>query len=614
MANEAPVKVRLTALDKLSGVLDKVKGKFPEMSRAVARTNAEFGVFQKTTEKFAKSAERIGKKFQSVGTAMSVGITLPVIAAGAASVRAFAEYETALVGVGKTTNISGAELQALGQQFLKLSKEIPVSSTELLQLGQTAAQLGVSGSDNVLKFSATLAKLSRASDVAGEEGAANLARFITVTRGSVANVENYASALVALGNTSAATESEILSFALRLGASTSIFNVTGEQSLGIATALKSVGIEAEAGSSAVQRAMGNMNEAIGKGGQQMEMLSRVTGIAAKDLKERFKTDAVGVLREFAAGLDKVEKSGGDVSQALAYFGMTGVRDIQVLGALSKNVGLLDEKLAMASKGFKENTALQAEFSAQVGTLDNQWQLFKNRIGVVAIALGEKLKPAIIKVFGAIEAVFSFLEGNPTLLYFIAAIAGLMAVLGPLLIFFGTMLAILPQAVAGWALLTTAMAAFGVTSWAALAPILLIMAKFILIGALIAGLIYIVWKFRDAIIDGVVWALEKLWSMLKIIQPQFAAMEWVWNKFTGAGPQAAEGVGATPAGAALSSNLSPQGAPLGGLETQQQANPEFSQQTNNARVDINVRAPQSTTIQSEQQGGFLSINRGMAGAF
>lgn len=605
--------IKLQALDKTSAKIRQVAQNIPVLSNAVDKATKSLQQYNLATSDLQKKYSDIGGKFKDVGSSLTKYITLPVLAAAGLSVKAFADYETALIGVGKTTNTEGAALQAMGDQFRALSKTIPVSVEELLQLGQTAAQLGV-GSEDVVKFSETLAKLSRASNVVGEEGASDLARFIKVTGGSIKDVDRFASSLVELGNTSAATEAEILGFSLRLGAATAVFNVSSTQALGMATTLRSVGIEAEAGSSSVQRAMGALNDAIGTGGQKMQILSKLTGIAASDLKDRFKTDAVGVLREFAKGLHAVEKSGGDVTKALDFFGMSGVRDIQVMGTLAKNVDLLDEKLATAARGFTENTALSKEFNSASKSLSNQFQLFKNDINDMAIDLGEKLKPTIVAFFDVVRGGLDFLRNNPTIAKVIIGFTLLLAVVGPLLIAFGTFLTMLPLMSAGMVIFQ-----------ASIAPLIVTVAVIAFkIGVVIAA-IMVLWQWVQF-----AWNNWKILAqaVVKLFQGDFVgAMDLVVGriaeivgKITGAYDAVKKFFGLGGSAEVNVNGPKLQNSPLlstqaaGGLEFGTRANRDFVQQTNNARVDLFVRAPESTKIMSEQENGFLAINRGLAGAF
>lgn len=614
MGKEFNSKIKLTAFDGVSQVLDKIKAKFPKVTSAVKVATFAFDQMQRKTKKLREQLAAVGNSIKSVGSTMTVGFTLPVLAATGFSIKAFADYETALVGVGKTTGLSGQELATFGDRITDLTRQIPVSATELMGLGQTAAQLGVSGSDNILKFSSTLAKLATASDIVGEEGASDLARLMTVTRSSMGDVDRFAAAIVALGNTSAATESEILGFATRLGGATAVFNVGAVEALGMATAMKSVGIEAEAGSSSVQRGFGAINESINAGGKKLAALSAITGIAAGDLKKRFAEDSVGVFREFIMGMGKASEAGVDLTQILDTFGLTGVRDIQVLGTLAKNSELLGQKLNTAAEGFKQNVALENEFNAQLGTLNNQIALTQNEIFATAKELGQSFKPAILSALTAVKGLMVFLRDNPTFAKFALGIALVVATLGPLLLFIGSVIAAIPAFMTGLAALSAGLAALKVVGIGIAAVFSVFAIKFIVIGALIIGLITLVWKFRDAIIKGLVFAFDWVIGKVDALMEKFTGIKNILGNLTGSTQRNEErqdnGVRLQPGGGVLM----PQGAPTGALEQGVQFNSEFFTQTNNARVLVDVRAPQSTVVKGESENGALTLNRGFAGAF
>ena len=71
--------------------------------------------------------------------------------------------------------------------------------------------------ENILEFTETMAQMGTATNLAGEEGAKTLARFMNVTGTSQDQVKNLGSAIVELGNNFATSESEIASLAMRMG-------------------------------------------------------------------------------------------------------------------------------------------------------------------------------------------------------------------------------------------------------------------------------------------------------------------------------------------------------------------------------------------------------------
>ncbi|MDP6621289.1 MAG: phage tail tape measure protein [Alphaproteobacteria bacterium] len=154
------------------------------------------------------------------------------------SLQLFAEFDEGLIAVAKTTDLSRDEVREFGRSITDLSKRIPVAAKELLDIGATAGQLGVSGSRDLLRFTDTVAKLGRASNLAGEEAATALARMLNVTGENIGEVGRLASVIVRLGNNMAVTEREIARMATEVSLATANFRVgtTAASAIGAAMA------------------------------------------------------------------------------------------------------------------------------------------------------------------------------------------------------------------------------------------------------------------------------------------------------------------------------------------------------------------------------------------
>lgn len=615
---EFPTKISIGGVDKVSAVIDKVQKKFPELHRAATRGSLTFAAYNAQTAKVTKTLTAIGNKTASVGKALTVGVTLPVLAAGGYAVKSFMDYEQALVGLGKTTNLRGKELEDLGKKFQQVSTTMPATTNELLALGQTAAQLGVKGNDNILKFSETLAKLQTATNIVGEEGATDLARFISVTKSNIGDVENFGSALVAMGNNFELTERELLSFSTRMGAATAIYNVGATNIMGIATTLQSLGIEAEAGSSSVQRAFAQIDESITKGGKKAQALSVITGIAVGDLKEQFGKDSAGVFKKFVEGLARLEKQGVNLGQAFDYFQLSGVRDIQTLGSLVKNTDKLDKAMKMSAESFKANNALTEEFAQFNETAASKMARMRNQITVTSTELGQNLMPAVLEFLTYMNKLAKFLADNPAFTAFIFKLALVAAAFGPILWFIGKIITAVSFLITLWGYLSTAVSViawvFGVSFGVAFGWIALIVVA-------IGGLIALVWKFRDAIMKGIVWAFNKVIEAITFLLEKMQAVTgWIRNsplKYTPLGMMATGlnmGLNTVLGEQGAPQNLSPARQEDNLVEMNAKANTEFLTNTNNARVDVFVRAPESTRVVGEGENGVLALNRGLMGAF
>jgi len=351
-------------------------------------------------KKETKNLEKVLTKTAKISAAAFVAFAGSI----ALVTKSFANYEKALVGVGKTTNIEGKRLQKFGKEFQKLSTEIPISTNELLGIAQAAGQLGVKGEEDLLLFTETVAKLGVATDLSGEQAAIALTRILNVTGESISSIDNFGSVIVQLGNNFAATESEIVRMTTEVARSTAVFGVTAAQAAGMATALKSVGVQAQLGGSAVGRAFRSIDASVRTGGKSLENLAEITGMTGAQLKKTFKEDSTAVFQAFISGLGDIQREGGDTTAALASFGLKGDEILKVLPVLAKNSQLVGKALKTAADETKNATALNDEAAKAFATLDAELVRTGNNFTNLKTNIGEQLAPQITELLVALNRI------------------------------------------------------------------------------------------------------------------------------------------------------------------------------------------------------------------
>jgi len=342
---------------------------------------------QSTTEKTSAAI-----KAAFVASSATIGGTLS----------AFAKYETQLIKVGKTADLQGKELEDFGKRITALSTTIPLSTNELLELSASAAQLGVKGKDNIIKFTETVAKLGTATDIVGEEGSRAIARLLNITGEGIGTVDKFGAIITRLGNNVAATEGEILSMASRIGKSTAQFELGTTAVLGISAALKEVGIEAELGGSAVGRTFVEMQNAVFKGGEALETFSNITGLTGEQLKETFQNNATEAFQIFINALNKLPAE--EVVASMEAMGLKGIRLREVIGTLAKRSDILARSLNLASDEAEKQTALNEEFKRAVDSLQSSFDIMKNEVMNLAKTMGKDLAPAARELFDEISSI------------------------------------------------------------------------------------------------------------------------------------------------------------------------------------------------------------------
>ena len=309
-------------------------------------------------------------------------------------VKLYADFETGLIGVGKTADLSGAELEALGKDIDELSKRMPVATDELLAIAQSAGQLGVKGSDNILKFTETVAKLGTATDLSGDQAAMALARILNVTGEALGTVDVLGSVIVALGNNFAATESQIAEMATEVARGAAVFGVSSAQASALAAALAAVGVKSEVAGTSIGRILRMIDAAIRGGGEHLAILTQITGRAAEEIEALFQRDAMAAFALFIDGLKRIGDAGGSVADAMAALGLADQRLLKTIPVLANRADLLAQALEIANRETENATALNEEAARAFASLNNQTEVMWNNIKSLARAIGADLAPGV----------------------------------------------------------------------------------------------------------------------------------------------------------------------------------------------------------------------------
>ena len=372
---------------------------------AVEKTHSAFrnsgGRLADTAQRFndvGTRAQVLGQKMSGVGdglTRATAGISSGMLLAARSAIN----FESDFAGVVKTVDATPQQLDKIRQSFLNLSTEIPVSANELARIGEVAGQLGIK-TENIVDFTKTIADLGATTNLSSEEGAASLAQFMAVMGTSQSSIRNLGSTLVELGNNFATNEKSIVEMSQRLSGMGKQTNMSEADVLGLAAAMSTVGIEAEAGGSAMTQVMTKMQNAVMSGGENLGKFAKAAGVSASEFANAFNNRPVEALGLVLKGLKNVKESGGNVNDVLASLGVTGIREADAMkrlsGALDGDSGL-GKALEIANKGWKENTALTKEASIRYQTSASKIQMAKNEIQKMAIEMGAQLLPRLAEV-------------------------------------------------------------------------------------------------------------------------------------------------------------------------------------------------------------------------
>ena len=424
-----------------------------KFSRVFKTANIQLSGFMSTIQKNRALIAGAGIALTAMGIAG--------IAAMSGMVKEAISFESAFIGVRKTVELTELEFKELENRFKSLSNEIPITFQELSSICEIAGQLGVTGVNYLEKFTKTIADISATTNLTAEVAATDFARLANVMQEPLKNIDKMGSVVVELGNNFATTEGEILSFATRIAGVSNIVGLTTADTLALGAAFSAVGVQAEAGGTAVQKILLKMNESVFLGGKKLEAFAITAGITSEEFQKVFQEDASKAFELFVLGLGEQGDAAINTLDALE---LTDVRLTRSLLSLANAGDLVTRTFKSSDEEWKKNNALTEEANKRYKSMESQIKILSNKFKILSADLGKELFPIledIIDVVGFLVSGFSNLSSGTKKLIIIVGLGvtvfGL--IVGPILI----IISLLPSLIGGLTLLSGAFTSTSITA-------------------------------------------------------------------------------------------------------------------------------------------------------
>lgn len=435
-------------IDKTSASLEKQTAKLNELSGALEEAGVNTDDLSHSSEQLAGKIDTLKKKQgEAADKAMTFGdkagqafnqVHEAIVAAGiavalkeiyeyfASCAQASMDFESAITGVAKTTDLTDEELAAMSDSIKALSTEIPATTEEIAAVAEAAGQLGIQ-KDALLDFTEIMTMLGTATNMTADEAATALARFANITGMATDNYGRLGSVIVDLGNNFATTESEIVAMGTRLASAGKLAGLTEPEIMALAAAMSSVGIEAEAGGTAMTQTLNAIEKAVAKGGDDLAEFARIAGMSSEEFTSAWKNDAMSALTSFIGGLGKLDEQGESTVLVLEDLGLTGIRQSNMLKALGLAADQMTGAVNTANTAWQQNTALTNEANKRYATAQSRLTMMQNAYNNLKVAIGDAYTPALSEAYGVgtkvLNSITAFIQKNPALVNAITAFAG-----------------------------------------------------------------------------------------------------------------------------------------------------------------------------------------------
>lgn len=496
-SNAVSVLARLDDQGVVSG-LKKIKVSMEEIKGKDGKLNWE------GLKKGGSATKALGEGITDLGRSMTLGLTVPIVAAGGAATSVAASFDDAMSQVQGALGGASADMDGLRDLALQLGADTVFSATESAQAMVELAKGGLTEAQ--IKGGALAASMDLAA--AGQLNLADAAATTVQMMGSfglgAGDATRIANALAGAANASSADVSDLTQAMSQCSAQAALAGWSLEDTAAALALFADHGVKgSDAGTS-----LKTMLQRLAAPTDQAAEAIAAYGLNIRDSNGKMK-DISGIADELTGKLGSLSDAERDAALQ-TIFGSDASRAAAILMQSGS------EGLAKYIAATNDATAAETMANAQKGELSWALENMGGAVESAAIAFGTALAPAITAVAGVIgnvaEAFASLPAGVQT---GIAVVLALVAALGPLLMVIGSVVAALPAISEGFAVLGGALAI-------PLAPAAAVVAAI----AAIAAAIYAAWTtsetFRAAVMAGVDAISSKVQEICAFLAPYVQA--------------------------------------------------------------------------------------------
>jgi TP901 family phage tail tape measure protein len=348
------------------------------------------------------AADRL-KQFN--GGAMSMKTALAALGTGFAAMKAVefgksaitqaADMETAIVGLGKATDLGGPALQAMKDEIFGLSTSLKgVSLDSLMEIATTGAKLGVAAPE-LMEYTRGVAMISAAmDDIPAAEIADKLGGVNSVFKLGTQGTLQLGSAIDKLADSGASSSQGIMDVSTRVASTAAGANIAAPAVLALGAALLDTKMGAELAGSSINRLINSIGDT-----SNAAKFAEAMGITADQFSTMVATDPTSAIQGFLNALKS--KGGNEQNKILMGVGIEGTEGISAVKTLALKAEDVAKYVGLAKHEFATLDQIQKSYNATAETTNAGWTQMQNKVQVASVALGSAMMPAVNATMGLV---------------------------------------------------------------------------------------------------------------------------------------------------------------------------------------------------------------------
>ncbi|NIZ11097.1 phage tail tape measure protein [Pseudooceanicola sp. HF7] len=425
-------------LRDLSGEQRRLTGALDQGTTAFGRQVAKMQRLAQMQDRIAEGRERMERSLAGAANLSFVGFASMqtgrrIMTGISGPIQKAVEFESAMADVKKVLDFESPEaFQQMSDDIQALSGRIPMAAEDLAQIVAAGGQSGLKG-DQLLQFAEMAAKVGVAFDISAEQSGEAMASIRAALGTTLDETALIFDGINHLSNKMASTAPDVLNFMNRAGSAGVSAGFSIDDTMAIGSAMIAAGAGADVAATSFMNLGRNLQRGAGATDRQVEAFQRI-GLQAEDVAKAMHQDASGTL------IDVLER----IRELPDYLRTSAVSDIfgdeaRGLNPLVNNVDLLREALGYVADQPAYAGSAEAEYAERAATTANNLQLLQNKMGVLAVTIGDVLLPPLNDLLDTlqpiIERMTAWTKAHPELTKFImagAAATGALAVVGGVL--------------------------------------------------------------------------------------------------------------------------------------------------------------------------------------
>lgn len=353
-----------------------------EVSARAKRIQGALAGFQRNQAAFAAPFQGIAAQALAFG-----GAYLGIREGVSGTIGAAIKFESAFADVRKVVDATDEQFQNMERSIKDMSRQLPLSATEIAALYAAAGESGVATSD-LKTFSEMAARVGIAFDMGAGEAGESLAKLKTQLGLNVAETGDMADAINHLSNNMASKAKDITAYMLRVGALAEMGGFAKEEIAAVGSAMIAAGAEAEVAGTAMQNVVKALTRGASAKKSQKEA-AKALGLHLPTIAKDMQKDAKGTMKKVLTAIAKAPKD-QHISLLSDFFG----DEAKAFAPLVGNIKLLDQALDSVADRTQYAGSAFREYVARASTVENALQILRNKFAYVFEDIGKEWLPTV----------------------------------------------------------------------------------------------------------------------------------------------------------------------------------------------------------------------------